>query len=737
MILPLTRAILYLITLLIPLFEPAVLVSYDPSGIWLYAVLIPLSALLGLWKNKNKLTLLGILILLSLLIFAGLNREGLLFAALSLYAFTSTFLAHRRGLTSVLYIEPFVLGLIHYRLLLFTLSSPEMADKQQPFGAGLFFVLSIAFFLYSFLIYYKNTDQPAPALKNILILSGGALAILLFSFIISAEGALHKMVPENLNDPLVNDFQMMDLSSNSPLNEGNLQGNSDSNRTGRQPGDGNQPGDGEKPGDTQGRLLGVPGQAWDQAQQPGEGEGEGEAPRQYAVMVVESPRDSTYLAGDYFELHDYQLGFMKDNSNYLNNLDSQRYLETWKNTEEIPLMLDREPVKVSVMSVESGRVVPYYPYTMEPEVNNITYYPFVYTWNALSFIFNDRWNRMQYLSGNYEEIPEEVQKSLELDLPQEDLDRLDSLIAQADIEGARPLETMIRLLNLYSTYQYNVGYTEDWSSAFTMEFLMNKKEGDCTEFSNGAALLARRAGIPTRVVTGFLASKGLQNDNHRQGLQMLQQQIPSLSDKDLDNLYLVTTAHRHAWIQCWFPRYGWVDMETTDNALPPIGMGNANNRDVVIPIITETIQGERRFEIPWRALLRFVIFLALGLTVSLYLLKIAYIIILNRASGKEGEKALKASYRRFLMKWTDRGHKPRASWQTPGEYSKEHPALKELTSAFMATLYHTTASPEERQEALLEYNNALKSVLKKDRSILKSLREIISLKGLFYGLRSE
>lgn len=733
------RGLFYVLTLLIPLVEPAVLVSYDPSGLALYFLLIPLAAFLGSRRGGRAVYLWAGAVCLYLFLFSGLNRQGFVSIFMAAYAFFTTRLVKFRGLGRILYGEPFFLAFVHYRLLLFTLSSPEMADRQQPFGAVLFFVTVTIFFFYSLLLYFTVTRRGAPALKSILALSGAALGVCLFAFLISGEGALHKMIPENLNDPLVNDFEMMDLTSESPLDQGNMRGNNDSERPGDQPGQGERPGSGQEPGDTQGKLLGIPGKAWDQAQQgDGDGEdGDGEPPRQYAVMVVESPRDSTYLAGAYHGIHDYERGFVRDFDNYLNNLANQRYLETWKNNEEIPLLTDREAVKVSVMSVEPGRAVPYYPYTLEPVVNNVTYYPFVYSWNSLSLIYNDNWNRLFYLVRNYEDIPEEISPYVDLDLTDEDLARLDALLDQAGLEGAGPVERVFRILSLYQAYQYNVGFTEDWTTEHTLDFLFRYREGDCTEFSNGAALLMRRAGVPTRVVTGYLAGEGLQNSNHKRGLLMLQQQIPLLAEKDLDDLFLVTTAHRHAWIQCWFPRVGWVDLETTDNAMPPVGMGDANQRDVVIPVITETIRGERRFEIPWRAMVRFLLWAVMLLTLSLYLFKAAYLVLLNRAIRGAGERGVKALYRKTTLIWTDRGHPPRRPDQTPREYAREQRELEEATALFNRVLYGGLPEGSEEYGTLLaEFQRSCRETLKRDNRPLKGLRQILSLKGVFHGVRS-
>ena len=82
----------------------------------------------------------------------------------------------------------------------------------------------------------------------------------------------------------------------------------------------------------------------------------------------------------------------------------------------------------------------------------------------------------------------------------------------------------------YSDYQYEIGFTDDVSIDHMEEFLLSTRSGDCTEFSNATAILARMAGIPTRVVTGYLGADSLQTPAHMQGLAALQQSIPPLQE---------------------------------------------------------------------------------------------------------------------------------------------------------------------------------------------------------------
>jgi transglutaminase-like putative cysteine protease len=70
-------------------------------------------------------------------------------------------------------------------------------------------------------------------------------------------------------------------------------------------------------------------------------------------------------------------------------------------------------------------------------------------------------------------------------------------------------------------------------------FLTEVREGYCEQFAIAMAMMARQAGIPSRVAVGF--TPGTPKDDYLQ----------------------VTTHDAHAWPELWFPRAGWVYFEPT------------------------------------------------------------------------------------------------------------------------------------------------------------------------------
>ncbi len=74
------------------------------------------------------------------------------------------------------------------------------------------------------------------------------------------------------------------------------------------------------------------------------------------------------------------------------------------------------------------------------------------------------------------------------------------------------------------------------------EFLFERKEGHCEAFATAMALAVREAGIPSRLVTGFLGAEA--------GL--------------FGRYYLVRGSNAHAWVEIWAgPQKGWLVFDPT------------------------------------------------------------------------------------------------------------------------------------------------------------------------------
>ncbi len=87
-------------------------------------------------------------------------------------------------------------------------------------------------------------------------------------------------------------------------------------------------------------------------------------------------------------------------------------------------------------------------------------------------------------------------------------------------------------------------------------FLFDSRRGYCDLFASSMAILCRYAGIPARVATGF--DGGVQNE--RGGYD--------LRERD-----------KHAWVEVWFPEYGWQTFDPTEGSIQDNSV-NANSFDL-------------------------------------------------------------------------------------------------------------------------------------------------------------
>jgi len=103
------------------------------------------------------------------------------------------------------------------------------------------------------------------------------------------------------------------------------------------------------------------------------------------------------------------------------------------------------------------------------------------------------------------------------------------------------------------------GYTYDENRPpvpYPLEtFLFSSRLGYCQQFAGSMAMLLRMGGIPARVATGFTTG----------------------SYDTATKSWLVSDVEAHAWVEAWFPGYGWVTFDPTPTAAPARGGRSAIN----------------------------------------------------------------------------------------------------------------------------------------------------------------
>ena len=97
------------------------------------------------------------------------------------------------------------------------------------------------------------------------------------------------------------------------------------------------------------------------------------------------------------------------------------------------------------------------------------------------------------------------------------------------------------LRHLRSEFGYSLKLTESSEQTPLDHFLFTRKEGHCEYFASSMVVLLRLAGIPARLVNGFM------------GLEW----------NDLGQYMVVRQHHAHSWVEAYLPAKGWVVYDPT------------------------------------------------------------------------------------------------------------------------------------------------------------------------------
>jgi transglutaminase-like putative cysteine protease len=124
-------------------------------------------------------------------------------------------------------------------------------------------------------------------------------------------------------------------------------------------------------------------------------------------------------------------------------------------------------------------------------------------------------------------------------------------------DKAEAVETYLRNTYKYSTVVKSAPPGRDPVDYF----LFDLKADFCEYFASSMAVLLREVGVPARVVEGFTGG-----------------------ELDITNRYAVKELNAHAWVEVYFPQYGWIEFEPTPSELPidrqeALPAGGATNPD--------------------------------------------------------------------------------------------------------------------------------------------------------------
>jgi len=766
------RLLLYFSVIILIFAHPGIAVSFDRIGIIQWIIIIPLAAIISfvperILKTRNKNILMAVMFVVLSLI-AGVSALGTLqfFAAgLVSYGFTSMLFQRRtmyEKYAKITALEPFFLAWVCLRLLSLSRSGEDIAGQSETLTQFILVWTVVVFLIHSLIIYlclYPNSR--AKIWKEGFVFISAAALIFIFALFVLPPDFVRNAVIENLSSDRIP--QLIPPESDRGLPQ---RGN------GRRtlPQNGNR----------QGELRGIPEHDWQ-----GRGGGSGES-RQYMVKIVVSDREPVYM-GDHFRGRlDPVNGFQLSEHEHLNELTRERLFVTWTSNER-ERDFGRRRQEVFSLSTLQQKYLPYRPVVIDPTILNEGSGPLRFIHQVVSNMHSGDPLMLVHTQARSFNRNETDALSHYLEFPLGDDDRnvfetylnnairnwrnnRETIIRRDDylkmifsneeksdeqIEQARNehMETILALLVSFSEYQYNLTQNDDHSIAALKEFILNSKEGDCVEFSNTLALLGRLAGIPSRVVTGYLAAEGLQTPAHVRGLASLRRSIPFLQQFPFDNLYMVTNIHAHSWTQFFIPDYGWLDFEATSFSIPPEGMGDFSNWDVVIPILdsNRTISQVRKF--PWQAVGRALLSLLIAALIGAYMLRYMreLILFINAQNGSNYRKRARSMYLLLLARLAADGQPIKPASKTAHEYSelfrklttedtekKEESILNKHFWSF-SDLYSEIRWREfkdenelnERFEMLkVEYKNILK--ITKKKGFHRLIIRLFSLRGLAY-----
>jgi protein-glutamine gamma-glutamyltransferase len=128
-----------------------------------------------------------------------------------------------------------------------------------------------------------------------------------------------------------------------------------------------------------------------------------------------------------------------------------------------------------------------------------------------------------------------------LELPPVD-PRVQRLAAQITISAGNNYDKAAAIENhLRTRYGYTLQLPRTPVKDPIANFLFERKQGHCEYFASSMAVMLRTLGIPSRVVNGF------RTDEYN----------------DLTGNYVVRARDAHAWVEAYFPGYGWQTFDPT------------------------------------------------------------------------------------------------------------------------------------------------------------------------------
>jgi transglutaminase-like putative cysteine protease len=161
------------------------------------------------------------------------------------------------------------------------------------------------------------------------------------------------------------------------------------------------------------------------------------------------------------------------------------------------------------------------------------------TYSVISQIPNAAPDQLRTAGTNY---PADVLEKY-TQLPPTGLERTRELARELAAGTTNPYDAVMKMnRHLKTNYPYDLSIPPQRQNMDAVEFfLFEQKRGYCEQFSSSLAVMARSLGIPARVATGYVPGEY----------------------NPFTGLYEVRASDAHAWVEVYFPGYGWSTFDPT------------------------------------------------------------------------------------------------------------------------------------------------------------------------------
>jgi hypothetical protein len=232
-----------------------------------------------------------------------------------------------------------------------------------------------------------------------------------------------------------------------------------------------------------------------------------------------------------------------------------------------------------------------------------------------------------------------------LGLPPTVTDRVIGLARDITATEPNPYDRALAIESFLRRFPYTLDLPQPpLERDITDYFLFSAQRGYCDYYATAMVVLARAAGLPARLVTGY---------------------VGGYYDESVD-AYLVTADLAHAWPEIYFPEYGWIIFEPTggrseiDRPEAPVPKFNQDYASSFDPLVPEKellpVQG-------WLILLGFVFITPL---IGFLVLVVDNLYLKSLTPHKQLQKMYRRIYR--YARWLKVGTKP---GDTPQGFSKK------------------------------------------------------------------